>query len=74
MNRAHFVQEIPARERATMSSTFVGQKRFEKPSPIWYARTEVCLVIPTSSPNGTMTGVATIAWAEPEEMKKLMAV
>ena len=59
---------------AQMVMLVVGQKRLEKPSPNWKARTAIWRLISSRSASGTISGMTMTARPELEEMRKFIIV
>ena len=60
-NFTHFINGTFARLNTAIRIPEVGIIIFEKPSPQVKAKTAVCLVMPTRSAKGAMSGIVTAA-------------
>src|SRR5699024_12097986 len=71
INRNHFTQDTPATAILAIKIPEVGAIVLVNPSPILYASTAVCLVIPIISAKGAIIGITIAACPLPDVIIKL---
>src|SRR5699024_8490690 len=68
----HFTQGILASAKDAMRTLPVGVRILDMASPIWKAKTAVCLVTPVKSANGVISGIVKAARPLPEGTTKFI--